>query len=357
MVDYSTRIQKGDRVLLEAQPVAGPLVLALYQRVLEVGGHPHTLITLPGQEETLIRYGSGEQLDHTPVLRQMAYEAFDSRVRIYSQSNTKSLAQIDPERAARRHKSLQPILRTQFTRGAAGEFRWLTTLYPTEAYAQDAEMSLQEFEDFLFAACHVDAEAQDSVAYWEGVRRDQARIVQAFAGHDQVIVRGPNCDLQLSIKDRKFLNACGDHNMPDGEVFTGPVEDSVSGWIRFTYPAVHEGYEVSGVELRFSDGRVAEAKAEKNEEYLLKMLDSDPGARYLGEFAVGNNYGIQHFTRNILFDEKMGGTIHVALGSGYPETGNVNTSAIHWDMICGMRDGGEILVDGELFYKDGAFTI
>ncbi len=180
-------------------------------------------------------------------------------------------------------------------------------------------------------------------------------IVEAFSGHDQVHVRGPNCDLHLSTKGRTFHNSCGTHNMPDGEIYTGPVEASVNGWIRFTYPAIYEGHEVDGVELHFTDGRLTQARARYNQDYLLATIETDAGARYLGEFAVGLNYGIPRFTRNILFDEKIGGTIHVALGAGYPETGSGNHSAIHWDMICDMRDGGEIVVDGSLLFKNGSF--
>lgn len=357
MVAYSTRIGKGDRVAIEAQPVAEPLVMALYESILEAGGHPHVLITLPGEEEMLLKRGSEAQLDFVPIFRKLAYDTFESRIRIYSEMNTRSLTQVGLDRYARYHKTLNPILQTQLDRGARGEFRWLTTLYPTTGYAQDAEMSLPEYEDFVYKACHVDEGTGDPIAYWEGVRSEQERIVKAFQGHDKVVVRGSNCDLTLSIKKRVFINACGDHNMPDGEVFTGPVEDSVNGWIRFTYPAVYQGSYVEGVELTLRDGRVVQAKAAKNEPFLLKMLDVDPGARYLGEFAIGNNFGVQRHTRNILFDEKIGGSIHLALGSGYPETGNMNKSALHWDMIADMKSDGEILVDGTLFYKNGAFRI
>jgi aminopeptidase len=357
LVEYSTRIRKGDRVALEAQPAADPLVRALFEKVLDAGGHPFVFYTPPWWSEDLIRYGNPEQVAGGSALRKEAYERFDSRIRIYSESNTRSLTGSDPAREAVYKDALGEIIRIQMDRGARGEFRWLTTLYPTEAYAQDADMSLKEFEDFVYQACHVDDGTPDPVAYWNGVKKSQEHIVEALRGHDRVQVRGPNCDLALSIKGRVFLNAFGDHNMPDGEVFTGPVEESVNGWIRFTYPAIHEGHEVDGVELRFAEGRVTEAKAEKNLPYLLRMIDGDVGGRYLGEFAIGNNFGVQRFTGQILFDEKIGGTIHVALGSGYPETGSKNKSAIHWDMICDMRGGGEILVDGDLIYRDGGFQI
>ena len=357
LVGYSTRIQKGDRVAIEAQPAADPFVRALFERVLEAGGHPYIFYTPSWWAEDVIKYGDDEQIARAPALRREAYEQFESRIRIYSESNTRALSGAVLAREALYKNAIGDIIRIQMERGAKGKFRWLTTLYPTEAYAQDAEMSLTEFEDFVYQACHVDDETPDPVAFWNGVRQSQEHIVEALRGHDQVTVRGPNCDLSLSIKGRKFLNAFGDHNMPDGEVFTGPVEESVNGWIRFSYPAIHEGHEVDGVELRFAEGRVVEAKAEKNLPYLLELIDGDAGGRYLGEFAIGNNFGVKRFTRQILFDEKIGGTIHAALGAGYPETGSKNKSAIHWDMICDMRGGGEIRVDGDLIYKDGRFQI
>jgi aminopeptidase len=163
--------------------------------------------------------------------------------------------------------------------------------------------------------------------------------------------------MTVSIHERTFINSDGRRNMPSGEIFTGPVESSVNGWVRFTYPAIFAGREVDGVELRFENGKVVDASAQKNEDFLLKTLDIDDGARYLGEFAIGTNNGIDRFTKSILYDEKIGGTIHMALGMGYPETGSQNKSSIHWDMICDMRDGGQIWVDDELFYEGGKFAV
>lgn len=216
-------------------------------------------------------------------------------------------------------------------------------------------MSLSEFEDFVFAACHVDKE--DPVAEWRKVSAEQQKLVDWLVGKDKVAVKGPNVDLTLSIKGRTFINADGTANMPDGEIFTGPVENSVNGWIRYTYPAIFSGREVEGIELRFAEGQVVAASAQKNEAFLLSVLDTDPGARYLGEFAIGTNHGIDRFTKSILYDEKIGGTLHTAVGSGYPETGSQNRSAVHWDMICDMRNGGQIWVDDELFYENGRFLI
>jgi aminopeptidase len=226
-------------------------------------------------------------------------------------------------------------------------------LFPTEGFAIEAEMSLHNFEDFVYRACHADQ--ANPVAYWKMVEAKQLKIIERIEGHDQVILRGPNVDLTLSIKGRKFLNGAGKNNMPDGEIYTGPVEDSVNGWVRFSYPAIYSGVMVEGVELTFNKGKVAKVKAEKNQPFLLEMCESDAGARYLGEFAIGTNYEIDHFSHNILFDEKLGGSFHLALGSGYPETGRKNKSMIHWDMICGMNTDSEIVLDGDVIYKNGRF--
>ncbi len=191
----------------------------------------------------------------------------------------------------------------------------------------------------------------------KSVQAEQQRVIDWISGHDRVQVRGPNAELSLSIKGRKMINSCGEHNLPDGEIYTGPVENSANGWVRYTYPAMYQGRIVEGIELMFEDGKVVKASARKNQELLLQMLDTDAGARYLGEFAIGTNFEIDRFTRSILLDEKIGGSFHMALGAGYPETGSVNKSAIHWDMICDIRQDSEVRMDGELLYRNGRFVI
>jgi aminopeptidase len=240
-------------------------------------------------------------------------------------------------------------------RAAKKELKWVGTAYPTEAFAQDAEMSLREYEDFVFNACLPDP--NDPIGYWQEVSRQQARIIDYLKDKKIVHVVAPDTDLTLSIEGRTFINCDGKENFPDGEIFTGPVENSVEGHVRFTYPACYEGREVEDVQLWFEKGRVAKAAAKKNEDYLLKTIDTDEGSQYLGEFAIGTNKGITRFTKNTLFDEKIGGTCHMALGAGYPESGSRNKSAIHWDMVCDLRQGGAIYVDDMLFYKDGDFVI
>jgi len=216
-------------------------------------------------------------------------------------------------------------------------------------------MGLHEYEDFVFRACHADEGTADPIAFWTKIGQDQQRIVDHLEGHDQVVLKGPNVDLQLSIKGRTFKSSYGTHNLPDGEIFTGPVETSVNGWVRYTYPAVYQGRVVEGVELTFKDGRVVKATANKEQDFLLSLLDADAGSRFLGEFAIGTNFEINRSTRNILFDEKIGGSFHTAVGAGYPETGSVNKSVIHWDMICDMQTDSTITVDREIVYRNGKF--
>lgn len=359
LVQHSARVVPGDRILLEGTTAAEPLLRELYIQILEKGGHPHLMMALPGlmpfsQDEMYLTYAKDTQLDFVPTFYKLAYEQFEGRIRIHSATNTKGTSNIDPAKIQRRSKANSVITEAQFRRGGAGEFKWVTTLYPTEAYAQDASMSLKEYEDFVFSAVH--ANEEDPISFWKSVEKKQQSAVDFMKGKNQVILRGPNVDLTLSVKGRTFMNSFGTFNMPDGEIYTGPVENSVNGWVKFTYPANYGGTSVEGAELTFSNGRVETAKADKNQEFLLKTLESDAGSRHLGEFAIGTNFDIQQFTGNILFDEKIGGSFHMALGAGYPETGSKNKSSIHWDMICDMRTESEILVDGELFYKNGQFV-
>ncbi len=357
LVDHSTKVKTGDRVAITATTAAEPVVQALYGLILERGGNPHLLIDFPGQDEIFFAHAKDEQLDFIPMFHKMAFEEFEVLIKIRSDTNTRALNNIEPARHSRRQKSLAALLQAQLRRGAEKSLRWMSTLYPTNAYAMEADMGFQEYQDFFFRACHADEDTPDPVSYWRGVEQGQKQIVDRIEGHDQVLVRGPNVDLSLSIKNRKFQNASGEHNMPDGEIYTGPVENSVNGWVKFTYPAVYLGRMVEGVALTFKEGKVVKAIAEKNQDFLLEMLASDEGARYLGEFAIGTNFEISRFTRNILFDEKIGGSFHLALGAGYPETGSCNKSTIHWDMICDLRRDSEILIDGEVVYKNGAFTL
>lgn len=357
LVEHSANIQPGDRIAIESTTAALPLIEEVFTHVLRRGGHPLLLLALPDQDEIMYKNANDEQLSHIHDFQKLAYETFDSRIRIHSSTNTRALSNVDAPRQGVRQKALSPILETQMHRGAAKEFKWVTTLFPTQAYAMEANMGLQEYEDFVYSACHADNATDDPIGYWNGTKKTQESIVQAIQGHDKVVVKGPNVDLSLSIKDRTFINSHGRHNMPDGEIYTGPVENSLNGWVRYTFPAIIQGRVVEGVELQFKDGKVVEAKSRTNQDFLYQMLNTDPGASYVGEFAIGTNFQITQFTGNILFDEKIGGTFHMALGAGYPETGSLNKSMIHWDMICDLRTDSEILVDGDVIYRNGEFVI
>ena len=355
LVSYSTKVQPGDKVLIQGDAPATLLIKAVYVKVLQAGGYPLTMVSLPGMEDLFFRYASEDQIAHVPEPIKVAVETYDVRIGLFADVNTKELSGVDPSKMVLRSQAMKDVMKTFMQRAATGELRWVLTQFPTDAYAQDAEMSLSDYEDFVYGACL--PELDDPVGYWRRFSAWQQKIVDWLEGKRRVHVVGPKTDLRLSIADRVFINSDGKNNMPSGEVFTGPVEDSVEGHVCFSYPAIYQGREVTGVRLWFEQGKVVKATADKNEEFLLQTIDTDAGARYVGEFAIGTNKGITKFTHQILYDEKISGSFHMALGAGYPETGSKNESAIHWDMICDLRDGGEIWVDDELLYKNGEFVI
>ncbi len=368
LVTYSVAVQPGDTVALLTDVSGMPLAYEVYKEVIRAGGLCTTvlfegaksltngLIGMDGvMADFFLRNASAEQMAWISPLERWIAEEVKVSIQVRSSSNTRRNSSIDPKRMSAMAATRRELSRNYFDRTASGEYRWTLTMFPTEAGAQEADMSLEEWENFIYSATFADQ--PNPVALWKKLYDDQQKYVDWIKGHKKVEVRGPNIDMSLSIEGRTFINSGATHNMPSGEIFTGPVEDSVNGWVRFTYPAISGGRQVEGVELKFENGKVVSASAKKNESYLLSQLDIDPGARYLGEFAIGTNFGIKRFTGNILFDEKIGGTVHMALGRGYPETGSKNDSAIHWDMICDMRTDSEIVVDGELFYKNGQFLI
>ncbi|NIS79050.1 MAG: aminopeptidase [Anaerolineales bacterium] len=355
LVNYSTAVKPGDKVAILGSTLTAPLIKAVYAHALKAGGHPFALTSLPGIRELRFRHASDEQLEHIPEPAEVIYNKYDVGVTIWGSANTRVLQNVDPEKMKLANQALADLTNTMFQRIATKEFRWVGTQFPTNAEAQDAGMSLMEYEDFVFGACLPDMD--DPVGYWRRFSAWQERIVLWFKEKQHIRVVGPETDLQLSIVDRPFLNCDGHENLPDGEICTSPVENSVEGYVYFSYPAVYQGREVAGVRLWFEKGKVVKASAEKDEAFLLQILDTDEGARFVGEFAIGTNEGINHFSKNSLFDEKINGTFHMALGAGLPEVGGENKSAIHWDMVCDLRPGGEIWVDDELLYKDGEFVI
>ena len=355
LVDYSVSVQPGDWVMINAHTLAEPLTEQVLKAVLQAGGNPTLLLSSDVLEETYLRFSDQDQLQWISPTTEMLFRQADVRIAIMAAENTRNLSNIDPQKEQLRQRAFHHLMELFLNRAAEGDVRWTLTQYPCQAYAQDAEMSLGEYQDFLHAATFTDRE--DPVRHWQELHEQQQKAVDWLKGKKEVSLKSPHADLTLSIEGRTFINSDGKNNMPSGEIFTGPVEDSAQGWVNFTYPAIMHNREVSGVRLDFQEGKVVKASAEKNEDFLHTMLETDPGASYLGEFAIGTNYGIQKFTKSILFDEKIGGTFHLALGAGYPETGSRNTSGIHWDLICDIQENSEIRVDGELLYQDGQFMI
>ena len=354
LVRYSLDIRQGDLCVIRATPAAAPLVQECYREVLLAGGQPHVDLRLPDLDEVYYRTASDEQLATVPQVSRYLMQHANAQLSILSDVNTKALTGIDPARMALAQSARRELMQTFLQRDTDGSLRWSVAMYPTEAYAQDAELSVDSLADFIFGACLLNE--PDPVAAWQAVEARQAQLIARLAGKREVRLVGPGTDLTFSIAGRTFINDDGKKNLPGGEIFTGPVEDSANGTIRYSYPAVYGGKEVAEVQLRFEAGKVVEARAAKNEDLLQSLLAMDEGAKRLGEFAFGTNPGITRFTRNTLFDEKIGGTVHLALGSSYPATGATNQSALHWDMVCDLRDGGEVWVDGALFAKDGQFV-
>lgn len=374
LVDYSTRLRPGELVGIVGAPVAKPLLIELFREALRAGSHPHLLLMMPEANEILLREGSEEQIRFVSPLLEYIINHFDCRIMIFSDENTKALNSVDPGRQAIHAQAMQPVSERDMARlgDPTDPYRWVATLFPTNGYAQDAEMSLAEYTDFVFGAClppfeklpedakafaNPEADPADPVTFWQAFSRWQGEVVNYLNSKKQLHVVGPNIDLRLSVAGRTWWNADGHVNFPDGEVFTAPVEDSVEGWVAFTYPAVFRGTVVRDVRLRFEKGRVVEASAGHGEDFLLQMLDSDEGARRLGEFAIGTNPSITRFTGHTLFDEKIKGTCHMALGYTIPGTGGVNKSALHWDMVCDLRHDSRIYADEELLYENGEFVV
>lgn len=341
LVHHSTAVKAGEVVQITGEPAAEPLLLACYREVLRAGAHPLLMVGLEEAARIYLVEASSEQLDYLNPISRYAVERSDALIRIEAPSNTRQLAGTDPERLVRLGRARRELVELMLAR------RWVLTQYPTQALAQDAAMALVEFEDFLYGATNVDwAAFRAAMLPW----RDRLN-----AGRELRIV-GPGTDLRLATAGRTWLLDSGEHNMPGGEIFTGPLEDSAEGHITFSFPAIYGGREVEGIRLQFAGGRVTRAEAQRGQAILDATLGADEGARRLGEIGIGLSPGINRFVRSILFDEKIKGTVHLAVGRSYDETGGVNQSAIHWDMICDLRRGGEIYLDGQLIQRNGEFV-
>ena len=354
LVRYSTGVRRGELVSLHGPILAEPLITALYRQVLRAGGHPAVYLAPEACARILLQEGSPEQLSFLNPLDVREVEAVDVAIHVLASENTRALTNIDPSKQALRSKARRPAMDIFLRRSAEHQLRWVATPFPCQAAAQEAEMALDEYENFVFGAGMLDR--PDPAVAWRTLSQRQAGVVSFLQSIRKLRFISPNgTDLSVGTAGRTWINCDGHENFPDGEVFTGPIEDATEGTVCFDFPAVHGGREVQGVRLTFRAGRVVDASAAKGEEFLLRMLDQDAGARVLGEVAIGCNYAITRHTRNTLFDEKIGGTFHVALGSSYPESGGKNQSGLHWDMVCDLRPGGRIEADGRVISERGRF--
>ncbi|MBA1336919.1 MAG: Aminopeptidase [Firmicutes bacterium] len=353
LVNYSLEIKEGEYVLIYGSTASEPLLKELYREIIRVGGHPEVLPIIEGAQEILLKNGSEKQLQFVSPLDRLIAEKYDAVIYLWGGYNTKALSGIDPNRIAMRSKSMRELADIRNEREEKGEYRWCGTQFPTHSDAQEAKMSLEEYEDFVFSSGHIDSD--DPIEEWKNISKYQQRIVDYLNTKQEIHVVSNNTDLKMSTSGRKWINCDGKANFPDGEVFTSPVEDSVEGYIRFSFPGIFQGKEIEDIRLEFREGKVLNASAAKGEELLSALLNMDEGARRLGEFAIGTNSRITRFTRNMLFDEKIGGTVHAAIGFAPSGTGGKNRSGIHWDMLCDMKEEGRIYADGELFYRNGAF--
>lgn len=343
LVHYSIKARPEETVLIQANDLAKPLALAVYREVLRAGAHPRLSVGFDEAREIFLRTAGERQLKHFPQISLYEAKHVDALVAIHAPGNVKDLSSVPPQKAVTRARVLRP-LQEHLTQ----KVRWVLCNYPTLALAQEAEMSLEEYERFFYGATNQD---------WAAKRERMTRLARVFERAQTMRIVGRETDLTLSLRGRKFIVASGESNLPDGEIFTGPREHATEGHIYYEFPAIYGGREVFGVRLWFEKGRVVKARAEKNERFLHTVLAADPGAKILGELGIGLNDKIRRFTKDILCDEKIGGTVHLALGRSYPETGGKNQSAIHWDMIKDLRRQGAIYLDGKLVQKNGRFLI
>ena len=353
LVRYSLDIKKGNTVSISSDAVAAPLVQECYREVLKCGAFPVCDIRIGGLREIFFKEANKEQIGWVSPFAKYKVERIDKFLSIIADDNTRALSNANAQKMAEHAKAQQPLRKIYMKRTAAGDLNWALTQWPCNASAQDAEMSLEEYEEFVFTAGHLDD--KDPIKTWKKISKEQQALTDFLNTASEVRIVAEDTDLTYKCKGRKWINCDGKKNFPDGEVFTGPIENSVEGYIKFSFPTIHGGREANGVRLEFEKGKVIRAEADKGKDFLMKMINMDKGSCYVGEAAIATNYNIKNFTKNTLFDEKIGGTIHIALGQAYPETGSKNTSGLHWDMITDLRKGGEIYVDGKLIQKNGIF--
>jgi len=356
--DYCVPVSEGKKIGIVGHTACASLIQQLYKHILLKGGHPVLYLRprdFDGLEELLFTYGTEKQITFASPFTRFFYSEIDAVIQIFAETHTKRLSNVPPNRLKQNAASQREIIdiRTKRLLKPGG----LAIIpCPTGALAQEAAMSLFEYQDFVVKACFLDK--KEPAREWKKLSTTQENLVKRLNKAKKMRFVGQDTDLRLSVKGRRWFNCDGHVNMPDGEIFTSPIENSAEGQIRFTYPGIEMGREVQDITLTFKDGKVVKAKAEKGEEFLREIIKSDEGARRIGEIAVGTNTGIDKFTKNMLFDEKMGHCVHLALGfAPIPEkTGGKNQSSIHWDLLKDMRTG-EIYADNELVYQKGKFVL
>jgi len=352
-VHYSVEVEPEEKVIIQGSELAFPLINEIYKECFLSDAYPLIIPNLDVQY-TFFKYAREHQLKFVSPFEKFVAENIDVSIGVWCQPNPKGLTNIDPEKIRIYRASRRELMEIFMKRTAEGKLKWTGLPYPINAQAQEAAMSLEEYEDFVYSSCLVDK--VDPIAEWKKIHQQQEKICEFLNQASEIHVVGEDTELTYNMKGRKWINCSGEKNMPDGEVFTGPIEDSANGTVRFTFPGIFSGREVEDITLTFKDGRVVKASATKGDELLQQLLKIE-GADRIGEAAIGTNYAITKFTKNMLFDEKMGGTIHMALGASIPESGGLNKSAIHWDILKDMKKDGEIYADGKLFYKNGKFLI
>lgn len=354
LLHYSCNVKRKQLVKIIGALESIPIMKEIFAEAVKIGAHPYTRIVDEEFEEIFFKNAQGDQLTYISPLDDFEIGKIDTLIAIRAPKNTNMLAGVDPKKQALMFKAHAKISQKFSRRAAAGELSWVVTQFPSNASAQDAGMSLTDYAEFVYKACMVDK--ANPIAEWKKTSGYNQKLINYLKRKSEIHIVAPDTDLTFNVKGRIWINCDGGNNFPDGEVFTAPIENSVTGHIRFTFPAVFRGREVTDVRLEFKHGKAIKASAAKGQDYLDAMLDMDKGSRHLGEVAIGTNFGIKQFTRNILYDEKIGGTFHMALGNSYPESGGKNKSGLHWDMICDLRKGGAIYADGQLFFKNGKFV-
>lgn len=355
IASYCLDLKKGEKLLIQGSIVTLPLIKECYRQAILLGAHPQVKISHEDLGEIMLKQGSSEQIQFIHQSELTAYQTFDAFLTLMGTLNTRQMTDVDPQKIKLASHAFAPIIQIFMERMAKKEARWCGTMFPNWANAQEASMSLADYQDFVYGSCYLNEE--DPMAKWKQIHADQQRLCDILNARKTLRIVSEDTDLKMSVAGRNWVNCSGHVNFPDGEVFTGPVEDTAEGAIRFSFPGIFMGREVEDIRLTFEKGKVVKAAAGKGEELLNQILKTDPGARFVGEIAVGTNYNIKKFTRNMLFDEKIGGTVHLAIGRSLPESLGKNQSAVHWDMLCDMKEGGKIYADEQLVYENGRFII